>query len=102
LSDCEIRLENTAAANVVRKAFAAGKLGTADQIARKHFSQDARSSWLDASGKLRPLDELTGDTRFDFEQWMGSIEGNPGKVGDDMFAARMNARHHSTCKSLTA
>jgi hypothetical protein len=101
LSECELRLENTAAANVVQRAFAAGKLGTADHVAATYFKQDTRSSWLDGSGRLRPLSKLKGDTLFDFEQWMAHIEGTQGKVGDDMFAARMNARHHSTCQSLT-
>jgi hypothetical protein len=103
LSECEQRLENTAAANVVRRAFAAGKLGTADEVAQKHFKQDARSSWLDASGRIRPLSALKGDTLYDFEQWMAAIEGDANsKVGDAMFAARMNARHHSTCDSITS
>ena len=102
LSDCELRLENTAAANVLRKAFAEGKLGTADHVAATYFKGDPRSAWLDASGQLRPLAAITdSDTRYDFFQWMGHISGNPGKVGDDMFAARMNARHHSTCDSIT-
>jgi hypothetical protein len=101
LSDCELKLENTAAANVVRRAFAAGKLGSADHVQSTYFRHEARDSWLDSSGNVRPLAKLKGDTRWDFSLWMAAIEGNAGKVGDDMFAARMHARHHSSCKSLT-
>jgi hypothetical protein len=102
LSDCELRLENAAAAKVMRKAFADGKLGTADKVAATYFKGDPRSAWLDGAGGLRPPASITdSDTRYDFFQWMGHIAGTPGKVGDDMFAARMNARHHSTCDSIT-
>jgi hypothetical protein len=103
LSGCELRLENAAAVTVLRKAFADGKLGTVDKIAATYFKGDPRSAWLDASGTLRSPATITDtDTRYDFYQWMAHISGNPGKVGDDMFAARMNARHHSTCKSISA
>jgi hypothetical protein len=103
LSDCEMRLENAAAAKVLRKAFADGKVGTADEVAATYFKGDPRSAWLDASGALRlPATITDSDTHWDYFQWMGHIAGTPDKVSDAMFAARMNARHHSTCKSLTA
>lgn len=102
LSDCELRLENAAAAKVLSKAFAAGKVGTEDQLAATYFKGDPRSAWLNASGGLRRPAAITdSDTNWDYFQFMGHIAGRGGKVSDHMFAARMYARHHSTCASLT-
>jgi len=101
LSQCETKRENAAAADVLRKAYERGKLGGPKQLAA-HFKGDARSSYLDESGHLRPYTRITdSQTRFDLEAWMGAVEGNSGPVGDEMFAARMHARRTSTCKSLT-
>jgi hypothetical protein len=103
LSDCEARLENNAAAAVLRKAFNDGRAGSAQEIASKYFKGRSTTSYLDSSGKLLPYSKIKDlDTRYDFDAWMGHVEGTAGKVGDDMFAARMNVRHNSPCDSLTS
>jgi hypothetical protein len=103
LSSCEAGVENAAAADVVRKAFAAGSLGTADSVARAYFKGgEPRSSYLDASGKLRPYSAITNvDARYDLEAWMAHIEGQAAKLSDKMFTARMHARSTSPCKDKT-
>ena len=66
-----------------------------------HFHGAKPAVYLNRDGTLKWPDQLTGDARWDYEEWMASVDGDGrSRVGDRMFAARMNARRHSTCKSL--
>jgi hypothetical protein len=102
LSDCELKLENNAASVVLKRAHDRGTLGTPTSVAT-HFQGDKPSTYLEQDGGLRLLDDVTDrQTQIDYQDWMASFQGNANsRVGDKMFAARMKARHESTCKSKT-
>jgi hypothetical protein len=100
LSDCELRLENRAGVEVARRAFNAGQLGTADQLAsNSYFKGLKRSTFLDSDGHLLPYDQLMATaTSYQVLGWVNTLEG---KVGDRVHAAKMHARATSTCKHKT-
>jgi hypothetical protein len=90
LSDCERAAENAAAVNVVRNAYNAGNLGTADELAT-HFKDVKRSLYLDANGKLRTWAVLKTRpaTSYDTLIWVNTLEG---PVGDRAHDARLRVR----------
>ena len=90
LSDCERAAENAAAVNVVRNAYNAGNLGTADELAT-HFKDVKRSLYLDANGKLRTWAVLKTHpaTSYDTLIWVNTLEG---PVGDRAHDARLRVR----------
>jgi hypothetical protein len=102
LSDCELTLENTAAAVVLKRDHDSGGLGAPAAVAT-HFKGDKPSTYLEQDGKLLFLADVTDrHARIDYEDWMASFDGDASStVGDEMFAARMTARRESTCKSKT-
>jgi len=90
LSDCERAAENAAAVNVVRNAYNAGNLGTADELAT-HFKNVKRSLYLDANGKLRTWAVLKTHpaTSYDTLIWVNTLEG---PVCDRAHDARLRVR----------
>ena len=62
---CRAEAERVAEANVVRQAFAAGKLGSADSVRRAVGPTAVRPD-----GSLAPYLTLTGTTRYRFDQWI--------------------------------
>ena len=99
-SDCELRAENAAASAVLKRAYDAGKLGSAAALA-KHFKGEPRSAYLRPDGTLRPLGEVKGAARFDYEVWMNAEVGaSDTPTGNAMHEARLRVRDNSPCKEL--
>lgn len=92
-ADCALRMENRASFNVVRNAFNAGKLGSADQLASNQFFRyDRRSSFLDTRGHLLSYDRLMQTVvSYDVLGWVNTLE-RPVAVADARTAAREHAR----------
>jgi hypothetical protein len=94
-SVCEIRAEGLARATVIKTAYDHGQLGTAKQLL-KWFHDVPRSAYLNADGTLRPLSQLRGDARFDFETWMNEHVANlENSVGDRVRKASDDVRRSS-------
>jgi hypothetical protein len=93
LSSCERAAETAAAAHVAQEAYNAGSLGTEKQLA-VWFKGVPRSRYLDAKGRLRPLSAVGGSARWDYEAWLGHLEGRSVEgIGAKMYAARLAVRH---------
>jgi hypothetical protein len=93
-SPCEILAETTAEATVVKKAYDAGELGTAKQLA-KHFLEP-RSAYLNPDGTLKPFSQLNTDARIDFESWLhGNLDTEQSSLGDRIRAAQARVRSSS-------
>lgn len=85
---CEQRAENAAAAAVVQKAFAAGKLGTRAQV--QHSFKGAQI--FDRSGQMVPYNELGADERATFDEWMNNNPRVLNATLDAQTAARARVR----------
>ena len=92
-ADCALRMENRASFNVVRNAFNAGKLGSADQLAsNQFFRHDKRSSFLDSRGHLLSYDRMiNAPVSYDVLGWVNTLE-RPVAVAAARTAARERAR----------
>jgi hypothetical protein len=87
--DCQLAAEQRLAERIARNAYNAGRLGGPAQF-RAYF-KGRNQKYLDANGKLLPISQLKGQTRWDFERWVAHVESKPG-IGDRMHAARMELR----------
>lgn len=86
--NCELRAENAAAMRVVDRAYEAGKLGTRAQI-QKELPGDRIFT---ADGRMLRYDELAGDSRVHFEEWMNTNDRVYEATGDAQFEARKAVR----------
>lgn len=86
---CQLAAEQLAAERVARDAYNAGRLGGPAQF-RVYF-KGRNERYLDADGKLLPISQLKGQTRWDFARWVAHVESKPG-IGDRMHDARMKLR----------
>jgi hypothetical protein len=91
-ADCVLSAANRGAVDAVRKAFNAGRLGTADQLASStYFRHDKRGNFLDPQGHLLSYDRLmqTPDVSYHVLQWVNELQG---PVGVQRTAARDRAK----------
>jgi hypothetical protein len=94
-SVCLVREEGFAKAAVIKVAYDAGKLGTPKQLA-KWFPTSRPAAYLEADGTLRPLSQLRGGTRLEYESWMNAyVQNLPTPLGAKVRAAADRVRESS-------
>ena len=92
----------------MKRAYDAGELGTAKQLAAKWFKGIPKAAYLNADGTLKPLSSIHGNAHLAFDAWLHDYVGTlQNKVGRDVNAAWEHVRQRSIntgkpCKQVIA